>query len=333
MTPLLARPFILLSCLLACSTVLLAQQPSTRTLPSSVEITGQVRYANGGAPVDKALVRLEAFGGGMIGQDMTDRTGKFHFSGLSPAQYVLSVHSPGFIDIRQQVDLQTSLKQYLQLQLVAERPEARLPTDSSKMVDAKIPVEAQKEFELGSTELIKEKKLESGVSHLEKAIKLYPQYLEAHLLLGNAYLETKQLDKAEHELRRTLEIAPKSPAAMFALGDLYRRQQKYTEAEKALQEGLKLDQKSYLGHFTLGQVYFAKNDLTKAGPEVGQALQLKPDFAEAYLLAGNIFLKARKPENALQMFEEYLHLAPKGDFAPQTREVTEKLKKALAEKK
>jgi len=333
MSPLFVRFLAVILFLLACSQLISAQQPSTRTMASSVEITGQVRYSNGGAPADNVLVRLEAFGGGLIGQETTDRTGKFHFSGLSPAQYLVTVHNPGFIDIRQQVDLQTSLKQYLMFQLVAEKSGTIQPTDPSKIVDAKIPAEAQKEYQLGHTDLMKEKKLETGVNHLEKAIKLYPAYFEAHLLLGNAYMEIRQLDKAEHEFRRSLELDPKSAVAFFSLGDVYRRQQKYPEAEKALQDGLKLDQKSYQGHFTLGQVYFAKGDLVKAGPEVGQTLQLKPDLAEAYLLAGNLFMKARKTENALPMFEEYLRLAPKGESAPQTREMVGKIKKALAEKK
>ena len=83
----------------------------------------------------------------------------------------------------------------------------------------------------------------------------------------------------------------------------------------------------------LGQVYFAKGDIAKAGPEVGQALQLKPDYAEAYLLAGNLFLKARNAASALQMFDEYLRLEPKGNYAAQTREMVEKIRKAMAEKK
>jgi tetratricopeptide (TPR) repeat protein len=143
----------------------------------------------------------------------------------------------------------------------------------------------------------------------------------------------QQWEKAEKALHRAIEINSKSSNALFALGEVYRRQKKYAEAETSLQEGLKLDAKSSLGHFTLGRVYWEKGDLAKAGPQVGRAIQLKPDYAEAHLLAGNILLRARQPENALTEIEEYLRLAPNGEFASQARELANKIKRALDTKK
>jgi tetratricopeptide (TPR) repeat protein len=310
----------------------IAQRPA-RPVPVSVEINGQVRYANNSAPADKVLVRLDFFSGGVAGQTLTDQTGKFNFTGLTPAVYVVTVRATGYAESRQQVDLQTTYREYLQFQLSPENPAPAQPTDLSIIVDARVPPEAQKEFDEGRAALLEEKKIEVGISHLEKAVNLYPNYLEARLLLGTAYMDARQFDKAERELRHSLKINPKLAAAYFGLGELYRRQQKNDEAANALQEGLKLEPKSHQGHFTLGQVYFAKGDVAKAGPEVGQALQLKPDYAEAYLLAGNLFLKARNAASALQMFEEYVRLEPKGQYAAQTREMVEKIRRAMDEKK
>lgn len=312
----------------------LAQPRQQRPLPpGGGEITGQVRYANGGAPADKILVRLESFSGGMIGQILSDRTGKFRFSGLTPAIYILTVRALDYVEIRQQIDLQTTFREYLQLQLVVEKSNNVKKSDSLPLISASVPAEAQKQYDQGRKMIVEEKKVEGGITHLEKAVSISPTFFEAHLLLGTAYLDNRQFDKAEKELRRALEIKPNTPAAYFALGEVYRNQQKYDEAERILQEGLKLEPKSHQGHFTLGKVYFAKGDLTKAGPEIGQTLQLKPDFAEAYLLAGNVFMKARRAENALPMFQEYLRLEPNGPFAAQTREFVDKIKKAMAEKK
>lgn len=293
-------------------------------------ISGVVRYQVGGQPAEFVIVNLEANVGGILTQVRTDRSGKFRFNDIGQDQFRIVIRHPGFKEVQRLVDLNAAANEYLQIQLVAEKSDT-IP--SSGIVNAAINPEAQEEYEKGRTALMTEKNLPSGISHLEKAISLAPQYAEAHLLLGTAFLDNKQLDKAERELHKTLEINPQAAAALFSLGDVHRRQQKYAEAEKTLLDGLKLEPKSAQGHFTLGQVYFAKGDLTKAGPEVGQTLQLKPDFAEAYLLAGNLFMKARKAENALPMFEEYLRLAPKGESAPQTREMVEKIKKALAEKK
>jgi tetratricopeptide (TPR) repeat protein len=312
----------------------IAQVPnSSRPAPVMVEIQGQVRFAQGGAPAEKVLVRLEGFGSGVNGQMLTDSSGKFRFSGLGQAQYVVTVRAPGYREARQNVDLQTTPRAYLQFQLVPEKTEPIAPAGSAATININIPPEARKEFEQGRTILLEEKNAEKAIPHLEKAVNLYPNFAEAHLLLGTAYLDGKQWEKAERELKKALEIDSKTMAAYLTLGEVYRRQQKYAEAEKVLQDGLRLDPKSHQGHFALGQVYFAKGAIAKAGPEVGQALQLKPDYAEAYVLAGNLFLRARNAQNALQMFEEYLRLEPKGPLAAQTREMVEKIKKAMAEKK
>jgi len=328
------RAFASLILVLTAAPVLAQRSSSPPPIP--VEVHGQVRLANGGAPAENVLVRLERMGSGIAGQMTTERSGKFRFSGLAQTVYTLSVRAPGFREIQQQVDLQTATSEYVLLQLVPDKdavaPDAP-STDSLKLLDANVPDEARQELMQAQAALLERKQPEEGVGHLEKAIKIYPHFLEAQLMLGTAYMDLRQWEKAERALRRALEINPQTAAAHLALGELYRQQKRYPEAEKSLQAGLKLDARSWQGHFALGRLYFDQGDLAKAGPEVGRAIQLNPDYAEARLLAGNILLRARQPENALTMFEEYLRLNPKGPFATQTREMVEKLKRALAEKK
>ncbi len=247
----------------------------TRTGAAPVEITGQVRYAAGGAPADNVLVACDVYsGGGLIGQVLTDRSGKFEFRNLSPAIYIITVRAPGYREIKQNAYLQTMTRSYLQLQLVAENPGT--PPATGKIVDSGLRSVAQKEFEKGRSELLEEKKLESGIAHLEKAVAADPKYLDARLLLANAYVETGNWEKAEKQAQGAIGIDPKNPAGYFTLGEVYRRQQKYPQAEQALQEGLKLDPKSYQGHFELAQVYFAQNDLAKAGPKSARPFSSSP---------------------------------------------------------
>ncbi|MGH9798826.1 MAG: tetratricopeptide repeat protein [Blastocatellia bacterium] len=327
---------LILASLLVCAVApVRAQNPNreSRTLPGMISITGQVRLGQGSEAAELILVTLESRRGGIVAQVRTDRTGKFKFTGIGGGQYKVIIRHPGYVEVQREVDLETATSEYVQFQLVPDKSSVSQPANSFLLINAVTPADAQKEFDLAQSDLKDGKNIQGGIAHLEKAINLYPKFMEAHLLLGTAYMDNKQWDKAERQLRHALEMDGKLVAADFALGEVYRRRQKYDEAEKVLLEGLKLDPKSYQGHFTLGQVYFAKGDIAKAGPEVGQTLQLKPDFADAYVLAGNLFLRARKAENALQMFEQYLKLDPKGQYAAQTREMAEKIKKALAEKK
>jgi len=57
------------------------------------------------------------------------------------------------------------------------------------------------------------------------------------------------------------------------------------------------------------------SDISREPSIIERTLQLKPDFAEAHLLAGNILLRLNQLQRAQVEYEEYLHLAPKGEDA------------------
>ncbi|MCA1594229.1 MAG: tetratricopeptide repeat protein [Acidobacteria bacterium] len=331
----LLRALMLLAAMLVASSAG-AQVPMH---PVSVEVHGQVRYASNRTPAENVLVRLERFGSGVVGQMTTDRLGKFQFSGLVQAQYVLTVHALGYFDVQQTIDLLTATNDYVNISLTENLSASR--SSSSRLlpvglVDANVPAEARTEFEKARVALSdgpkKRDKFEQGLRSLEKATAIYPKFLEAQLMLGIVYMDVQQWDRAEAALRRALEINPKATTALFALGELYRLQKRYDEAETELRQGLKLDARSYRGYLELGRVYWDRGDYVKAGPQVGRSLQLKPDYAEAHLLAGNILLRARQRQNALTEFQEYLRLAPKGEYAAQAREAVQKLKQSPTRK-
>jgi cytochrome c-type biogenesis protein CcmH/NrfG len=297
-----------------------------------------VRHARGGTPAERIFVCLERSTGGVIEEVYTDRTGKFRFANLQPEQYTVYIRAPGYKELRQDVELKTTPSQYLTFSLERDGSEDSAsgetapPAGSSGVVDAKVPVAAQEAFTKGRAAIINGGRLPDGIAHLERAVKIYPGYLEAHLMLGTAYMDDHQWERAETALRRALALNPKKIEPWVALGALYRQQKKYTEAEKSLLSALKIEANSWQCHYTLGGVYWDMGKVAQAGPHVGRALQLKPDLAEGYLLGGDILLRSHQPENALIEYEEYLRLAPKGKFSSKAQEMVAKIKKALADK-
>jgi tetratricopeptide (TPR) repeat protein len=315
------------------------RQATSRTTGN---ITGQVRYAQGGQPAFNVLVSCDVFSGGLIAQENTDRNGKFQFRNINLDQYVITVRLPGYIEERQTVELQQTPDQFLQILL---RPEgsAKRDTPVTKVIDAKVPLEARKEFERGDEALASEKKerIQEGVRHLEKAVSLYPQFLQAQLKLGTAWMDLGEWAKAEQALRKVLELNPRTANALFAFGEIYRRQNKDDQAEKMLLQGLQIEDHSWQGHLTLGRVYWtmateskdevqARALFEKSYDQAKRALQLNPDFGDAHLLKGNLLLRAKRAQDALAEFEAYLSIEPKGEFADQTRTAVAKIKRALA---
>jgi hypothetical protein len=295
-----------------------------------IQITGYLRYADG-SPANEVVVRLERLSGGYVTDVRTDRLGKFRFTGLAPQQYHVVIRHPGYRDIEREVNLLFMGAENLQLALIPDRAEVgnKPPPASSKLIlDASVPSEARKEFEKADAILATQKKDRTGEAmvHLQKALTIYPNFLEAQLKLGAAYMDLQQWDNAEQALKRALEINPKTVNAYLALGEVYSRQKKYSEAEKSLRDGLIIEVRSWQGHFALARLYYTEGDLSRAGRQVVLTIQLNDSFPEARLLAANIYLKVNNRQYALEQFQEYLRLAPKGEFAAQARQAVEKLK-------
>ncbi|MBZ5538367.1 MAG: tetratricopeptide repeat protein [Acidobacteriia bacterium] len=320
--------------LVFCSPVL-AQGAQPRPQGMSISIHGQLRFAEGGVKAENILVRLETQEGGVVAEVRTDRNGKFDFSGITQAMYRVTATMEGYLPAYQEVNLMTTYTEYVLLTLVPDRKKVSVPKSETTeiLLDSKVPKEAQDEYEKGRSELLNASDPVKGIPHLEKAVKIYPHFVEAQLLLGTAYLDSHQLDKAQATLLQVLKIAPKTAQANFALGEVYREKKDFPAAEKTLLEGLKLDDKSWQGHLELGRVYWEIGDIPKSGVEAGKTLQLKPDCTDGLLLAGNLLLRAHKPTEALGMFQEYLRLDPKGKYADQTKNLVGKIKNALAEEK
>jgi len=324
-------PHALILALLIGSPVLAQRDRDTYSNASAnaLEIVGQVRLVETGLPANRISVRLERFGGGVVDQMETDSGGRFRFANLGRGYYKVIVNAPGFRPVQQDADLQVVFRAYLVFELAAEKSGAMTLID---VIDARAPAEAREELMRGREALTK-KSYPEAVEHLQKAISSYPAFYEAHLLLGATLVDQREWQKAEGAFQSALALKPASAPALLSLGEVYWRQNRLEEAEKFLLDGLKLDDKSWHGYFTLARLYWDRENIQKAAPAIGHTLQLKPDFAEAHLLAGNILLKVSQHERALAEYEEYLRLEPKGEFVVQTRELVNKLHKVIGENK
>ncbi len=307
------------------------------------QIQGDVRYAANSQPAFGILVHSSGTGG--TSEQQTDRNGKFYFR-VSPGHYTITVRVPGYKEEVRAVDMtEAQQSEYISFRLKDDGSGAKPTTGNAPDPNA-VPAKAREEFDQGAAIINEGKKerMPEGIAHLEKAVSLYPTYLQAHLMLGTTYMDLQQWDKAEKALRRALEINPKAANAYFALGEVYLRQKKYDQAEKALLEGIAIEARSPQSHLTLARVYWERVSgvkdeavwrppLEKSYEEVKQALALDPNLAAAHLLKGNLLFKVRRAEDALHEFEEYLRLDPQGQLAEQTRALAERIRKALTQEK
>jgi Flp pilus assembly protein TadD len=328
------RQFWLIPALLLFVSPALAQRERDTYTGNSqtFEVSGEVRLSDSGVSAQGVPVRIERFSGGLIDQIMTDHRGRFRFPNLQRGYYKVIVNAPGYRPAQQDADMQVLFRVFLVFELASDS--AKGPGDLpllTEVIDARVPPEAREDFNSGRAALSKQNYKEA-IALLEKATLGYSNFFEAQLLLGTAFMDLREWDQAEKPLLRAVEIKPENAIAKLALGEVYWRQKRHTDAEQTLQEGLKLDKKSWHGHFTLGRLYWDMGEVTKAGAPIGMTLQLKPELAEAHLLAGNILLRVNQRERALIEYREYLRLAPKGEFVSQVQDLIRKVENTLRSK-
>ncbi|HKY44563.1 MAG TPA: tetratricopeptide repeat protein [Pyrinomonadaceae bacterium] len=308
-----------------------AQRDNDVMAPGSLfEISGQVRSGDN-KTAENILIRIETHAGALVDEGTTDSMGRFRFTRLRAGQYRVSAKAGNATAPAQFVDLsRSSPRIHVLLELKTESP-AFVSRERPGVIDVRVPVEARNHVEKGRAAVAENKSAEA-ISHFKRAVEIFPDFYDAHMSLAQLYIDGSQWDKAEATLRQALKILPKSVEAMVSLGEVYRRQKRYSEGEKVLDEALKINNNSWQGNFTLGRIHWELKDIVRAGKYVARTIELQPNVAEAHLLAGNIFIRAGLPENALIEYQEYLRLAPNGEFAAQTQTLIEKIKKSLPPK-
>ena len=200
--------------------------------------------------------------------------------------------------------------------------------DAVSIAEAGVPENARQEFEKGRAAL-NENKLDAGISHLRKAVKLHESFPSAYTLLGTAYLTQKDWKDAKMALQKAISLDSNSGEAYLALGALFNQTKNYPEAETALVQGIKLRPDAPGGHYELAKTYWSVGRWQDSAPHARKAVSTMPELGPPHVLLGNILLREGNAPQALQEYQTYLRLEPNGSMAPGAREMIEKIEKAL----
>jgi cytochrome c-type biogenesis protein CcmH/NrfG len=155
-------------------------------------------------------------------------------------------------------------------------------------------------------------------------------------LIGNQDQQQQQADQAPDpqeqiaNAEKALEKDPKDPEKMKDLAALYYTAGRYDDAIQVLQRGREVAPQDEEIPTLIGQIYSQqaqaekgekqKELLKKAGNAFAAAAAAEPDNAEAYLLAGQAYDQAGQPADAIEYYNGYLDLEPKGENAKEVKD-------------
>jgi Flp pilus assembly protein TadD len=333
------KPFAGISCV--CLSVVLACAPRMHAqaekgpMRSAARITVFVRLASGSPAHTGINVRLEADGGGVVDQQLTDSSGKVTFIPRALTSYSVTIHEHGYRDVSRRVDLSFTPTAGISLTItpIATQNDFGhqiLDDEGSAIVSAPnlaIPERAMKEFRAGQALLNEKHDVSRSIDHFRKAIEFYDGFAQAYVMLGLAYLQDQKLGDSRSALERAVQLDPKSAVGNLTLGACLNQQRDYAGAENALQRGLELDPESPEGHYEIAKTYWAGHRWQEAEPHALKAETLRPQVPGVHVLMGNILLQKRDIEGAIEEFNEYLRLDPRGPMNTSVRAMVSKLQK------
>jgi tetratricopeptide (TPR) repeat protein len=144
-----------------------------------------------------------------------------------------------------------------------------------------------------------EQNIAGAFQHLEEALRLDAENVDAHLLIGNLYFFRHEYERAEHHLLEALRANAAlgragTPAlnadANNSLGVLYIHWQRYADAVRVLREATAdlMNRTPHLAWGNLGWAYYEQHEYAQAQQALEQAVQVQPRFCVGWFRIGQV---------------------------------------------
>jgi len=147
-----------------------------------------------------------------------------------------------------------------------------------------------------------------ALAHYREALRVYPDYFEAHSNLGVALQRLGKPEALEH-LSEAVRLGPDSADARNNLGSQLHSLGRHDEARLQYEEALRLRMDFPEAHNSLG-ITLQEMGRPGALDHFREAVRLQPGFVEARNNLGNALRTAGRIEEALSQYREVLILKP-----------------------
>ena len=262
-----------------------------------------------------------------------DFKGRFRFRKLKSGSYVLSIFIPRRGEIQETVEITKSFsgpKGRVEKNFVfdEERLQAASKADARDVVSVRalsIPNNARREYTKAQTRLGRQD-ADGAIGHLQKAVKLAPQFAEAWNNLGTIYFQKKEFSNAERSFRMALEQDPESFEALVNLGGVLLAQKRTEEALAISLRAHSERPQDALANAQLGLCYFLLGDDKHAETFLRRTKEIDPaHFLTPEIPLAEIYVRRSDTAAALQELHDFLRVRPDSPQTPKVRAMIEKL--------
>jgi tetratricopeptide (TPR) repeat protein len=292
------------------------------TVAQGGSVYGKVFLPSGAILNERAKINLQT-DRGVKSSVFTDDRGSFEFKDLTPAIYeiVIEADPERFETARTKVEVFPRAPSLVTITLKEKNPadKNRAGVVTVGELDPAIPAAAKKEFQKAG-ESAQAGKIDEAISHLKKALNIYPRYLMALNDLGTYLLSEGALEDAAAQFRTAIDVDPKAFNPRLNLGIVLVQQKQFSRAAELLKTAIAINGDSPAARLYNGFALEGLNDQVKAASELESAHTLGGSaFAVALFHLGQIYARNGERTKARRMFEQYLKESPNGADASESR--------------
>jgi tetratricopeptide (TPR) repeat protein len=171
------------------------------------------------------------------------------------------------------------------------------------------PDYADAHYNLGIA-LVQSGKIEDAIGQYQQALRSKPDYAEAHSNLGTALFALGNVQEGLRQFEKAVQLQPDSAVAHFNLADALARSGRLEEAIQENRQALRLRPDYPEARYNLAEVLVALGRNQEAIVQYGEALRIDPDRAQTHCRLGNALARSGRLEDAIAHYERALQVEP-----------------------
>ena len=161
--------------------------------------------------------------------------------------------------------------------------------------------------------LVRQERVEEGISHYHEALRINPEFAETHYSLGGALMGQERFEEAMSHYYEALRIKPDYAEAHTNLGIALERQERPKEAIDHYSEALRIEPNLPEAHYNLGNALMRQGRTEEAMGHYYKTLRIDPDHLGAHYNVGVALAMRGDRTRAAYHFSEVLRIDP-GNF-------------------
>jgi tetratricopeptide (TPR) repeat protein len=302
--------------------------------PAAAQLTAVIRgkvVDDKGQPAVGAEVKGEFLGD--VNREWTvktDKKGEFLRAGLAPGPWKITATLDKLVGIEPRVSL--SLDGATVSLTLGEPKKAAAAGMTAKEVEEANKKQAAMEADFNAAKLAFDSgDFDGAIAGLQRVVVALPTCAACYMSIGDAYVKKNDLPNAETAYLKSIELDATKPAPYAALATIYNGQKKFDEAGKMSAKANEINEASGGGGdagsvFNQGVILWNQSKAAEAAVQFEKATKLDPKMADAFYWLGMCQVNQGKLPDAKAPFQEYMKLAPTGQYADQVKAMLDVIK-------